>query len=175
MICIHTQRLQLLALDKAHLTLYIKGPIPLAQQLGLRPVELSVDPGFWAEVPEAIGQFCLPGVEQHSDDYEWYTHWVIIWPAEDRLVGGIGFNGWPDEAGRVFVGYYVDDRYAGRGIATEAVGALMERAWQNPALQTIAADTLVSGLASQKVLQKNGFVFLEKTADGNLRWIKKRT
>lgn len=171
---ITTQRLQLLALNKPQLQLYIDGPVPLARHLNLSPVELAVEPDFWAEVPDAIEKICLPGVEQHPDHFEWFSHWVMILPAENRLVGGIGVSGLPDEDGKVFVGYYVDDRYAGQGLATEATEALVAWAFENRDVLTVMADTLKDGLASQKVLQKNGFVFLEETEEGHWRWEKKR-
>lgn len=174
MTTIKTQRLQLFALNTSQLQSYFNGPIQLANELGLDPVELAVEPGFWAEVPDAIEKICLPGVEQHPDHFEWFSHWVMILPAENRLVGGIGVSGLPDEDGRVFVGYYVDDRYAGQGLATEATQALVAWAFENKDVQVVMADTLQDGLASQKVLQKNGFVFLEETEEGNWRWEKKR-
>ncbi|MEZ4931369.1 MAG: GNAT family N-acetyltransferase [Saprospiraceae bacterium] len=65
----------------------------------------------------------------------------------------------------MFVGYYVDDRYAGQGLATEATQAL-SLVFENRDVQVVMADTLKDGLASQKVLQKNGFVFLRKPRKG---------
>ncbi len=170
MTMIKTQRLQLLALNKSQLQLYINGSIPLAKELGLVPVKMAVEPDFWAEVPDAIEKICLPGVEQHPKHYEWYAHWVMILPAENRLVGGIGFSGLPDEKGNLFIGYYVDEGYAGRGLATEATNGLVEWAFQNADVQTVMADTLKDGVASQRVLEKNGFEFLEETEERNLRW-----
>jgi GNAT superfamily N-acetyltransferase len=174
MTTIKTQRLQLLALNKSQLQLYFNGPIPLAKSLGLSPVELAIEPDFWAEVPDAIEKICLPGVEGHPDQYEWFSHWVLILPAENRLVGGIGLAGLPDEEGNVSIGYYVDERFAGQGLATEATHALLEWAFQHVDVQAVVADTLKDGIASQKVLQKNGFVFLKETEEGHLRWVKRR-
>ncbi|MEZ4931368.1 MAG: hypothetical protein R2788_04450 [Saprospiraceae bacterium] len=74
---ITTQRLQLLALNKPQLQLYIDGPVTLARHLNLSQVELAVDPGFWAEVPDAIEKSAC-SVAQHPDHFEWFSHWVMI-------------------------------------------------------------------------------------------------
>ena len=166
--------MELLALNKSQLQLYMNGPIPLAKELGLEPTELAVEPDFWAEVPDAIEKICLPGVEKHPDHYEWYSHWVMILPEENRLVGGIGLNGLPDKEGKVFVGYYVDEGCAGQGLATEATLSLVEWAFQNAEVKAVLADTLKDGIASQRVLEKCGFGFLEETVEGNRRYCLRR-
>ena len=171
---IKTKRLELLALNASQLEMYVQGPVLLAVDLGLSLVDLAIEPDFWAEVPDAIKKVCLPGVKDHPEKYEWYTHWVMILPSDNRLVGGIGLSGWPDEQGRVSIGYYVDDHFAGRGLATEAVEAMMAWTLENQSVKSVLADTLKDGIASQRVLEKNGFILLEETAEGHLRWQKLR-
>ncbi|MEO1258500.1 MAG: GNAT family N-acetyltransferase [Bacteroidota bacterium] len=170
---IETSRLRLLALNASQLKLYAQSPVLLAVELGLALVDLAVEPEFWAEMPDAIRKVCLPGVQAHPGRYEWYTHWVMILPSDNRLVGGIGLSGWPDEQGRVFMGYYVDDHFAGRGLATEAVEAMTEWAMHQEEVKSVMADTLKEGIASQRVLEKNGFELLEETDEGHLRWQKR--
>ncbi len=167
---IRTERLLLHPLTLLQLEMYLQGPVTLAENLGLDAVELSVEAEFWAEVPDAIERICIPKVREHLDYFEWHTHWVIISPTANRVVGGIGLSGLPDEQGQVMVGYFVDDDFAGQGLATEATLAMVDWVMQNADVQSVAADSLKDGIASQRVLQKAGFVFEKETEEGNLRW-----
>jgi ribosomal-protein-alanine N-acetyltransferase len=55
------------------------------------------------------------------------------------------------------VGYFVDRDHNGRGLATEAVGALAAFAFGQLALHRLEAGTLLDNVPSQRVLEKNGF------------------
>jgi [ribosomal protein S5]-alanine N-acetyltransferase len=55
------------------------------------------------------------------------------------------------------LGYWVDAKRNGRGLATRAVGALAEHAFGSRGLHRLEAGTLVDNVASQRVLEKNGF------------------
>jgi ribosomal-protein-alanine N-acetyltransferase len=55
------------------------------------------------------------------------------------------------------VGYWIMERLNGRGYATAAVGAAVERAFGELGLHRLEASTLVDNRASQRVLEKNEF------------------
>lgn len=55
------------------------------------------------------------------------------------------------------IGYWVDGRRNGRGLATGAVGEIVSYAFDELDLHRVEAATLVDNLASQRVLEKNGF------------------
>jgi ribosomal-protein-alanine N-acetyltransferase len=55
------------------------------------------------------------------------------------------------------VGYWVAEEYNGRGYATAALGLVCERAFGDLGLHRIEAGTLLHNLASQRVIEKNGF------------------
>jgi ribosomal-protein-alanine N-acetyltransferase len=55
------------------------------------------------------------------------------------------------------IGYWIDARRNGRGLATGAVGEVVTYAFDELALHRVEAATLVDNLASQRVLEKNGF------------------
>lgn len=54
------------------------------------------------------------------------------------------------------LGYWVDGRLNGRGLATTAVGVALHHA-RTAGLHRVQAGTLVHNLASQRVLERNGF------------------
>lgn len=55
------------------------------------------------------------------------------------------------------VGYWVDESHNGRGLATAAVAAVVAVAFGELGLHRLEAGALVDNLASQRVLEKNGF------------------
>jgi ribosomal-protein-alanine N-acetyltransferase len=55
------------------------------------------------------------------------------------------------------IGYWVDGRRNGRGLATEAVGEIVSYAFGELELHRVEAATLVDNVASHRVLEKNGF------------------
>ncbi|AIY00178.1 hypothetical protein ART_0579 [Arthrobacter sp. PAMC 25486] len=53
--------------------------------------------------------------------------------------------------------YWVDNEYAGRGLASAAVEVVVKKAREQIGLHRIEACTLLHNMASQRVLQKAGF------------------
>jgi [ribosomal protein S5]-alanine N-acetyltransferase len=79
------------------------------------------------------------------------------------LVGDDGsalgrFNLYDISDGTASLGYRVAQRVAGRGVATASVLELCQLAARDHGLRTLGAETSHENVASQKVLQKAGFV-----------------
>jgi [ribosomal protein S5]-alanine N-acetyltransferase len=55
------------------------------------------------------------------------------------------------------VGYFVDRQRNGRGLASSAVADVVDFAFGRAELHRVEAGTLLDNVASQRVLQKNGF------------------
>ena len=55
------------------------------------------------------------------------------------------------------VGYWVDQKRNGRGLASAALGELVDYAFGELGLHRLEAGTLVDNVASQRVLEKNVF------------------
>jgi ribosomal-protein-alanine N-acetyltransferase len=56
------------------------------------------------------------------------------------------------------LGYWLDERHNGRGLMSEAVGAVLTYAFGPLGLHRVEAATLLHNHGSQRVLMKNGFV-----------------
>lgn len=85
---------------------------------------------------------------------------VMIWKragADRRVVGSVVFRGEP-EAGASEIAYGVEEASQGQGIATEAVGACVAWALEQPGVQTVQAATFAWHRASVRVLEKVGMV-----------------
>lgn len=93
----------------------------------------------------AQGQFAFGG-----------EHWAIA--LDDVAVGGCGLH---PGSGRfsceVEVGYWLGQAYWGRGVATEIVRVLAERAFAMPGVVRVFAGVHADNPASMRVLERNGF------------------
>ena len=79
-------------------------------------------------------------------------------------IGGIGFFGPPDDHGAVEVGYGLVRPARGSGLATEALGALIQVAHEHGAA-AITAETTTGNVASQNVLIRSRFQEAHRDGD----------
>jgi RimJ/RimL family protein N-acetyltransferase len=80
---------------------------------------------------------------------------VAIERATMNAVGQLGTTSKVDENGAIEIGYGFG--VPGKGFATEAVEALVTHLLASASIVAITASTAVGNVASQRVLQKNGF------------------
>ena len=83
------------------------------------------------------------------------TFLAVCAAAPDTLVGVCGIEPAADDV--VEIGYWIGVPYWGRGYATEAVRAVIDRAFERPATAAIAASCRIVNPASRRVLEKCGF------------------
>ena len=102
---------------------------------------------------DAIG-FFLRQLTEAPDVIGWHSFYVVA-RAEPgtraRLVAGAGYFGPPDQRGSVEIGYTVVADRRGRGYATEAVRALVARAFERGATR-VCAHTRPGNLPTIAVL-----------------------
>lgn len=85
----------------------------------------------------------------------------VILDDEGRVAGVIRLNGITRGAfDSCAMGYWVAREANGRGLATEAVGAMLALAFGPLGLHRVQAETLRHNAASQRVLAKNGFAHI---------------
>lgn len=80
--------------------------------------------------------------------------WLVIDKETNTIIGDIGFKGRPNSEKQVEVGYGINPSYQNKGIATEAVGALMTWAFSFDNVEKIIAECLDDNRASIRVLEK---------------------
>lgn len=105
---------------------------------------------------------------REGSDYTFFI-WLRQRPGADVLVGGITLSNLRRRAAQsVNLGYWMGEAYAGRGLMSEAVGALVPWCFGSIGLHRIHAACLPHNMASRRVLEKNGFRE-EGYADGYLQ------
>lgn len=81
--------------------------------------------------------------------------------ADDELAGVLAVNNIVRGVSQsATIGYFVAQGHNGRGIATHAVGQVSDWAFQVAGLHRLEAGTLTTNVASQRVLERNGFTLI---------------
>jgi RimJ/RimL family protein N-acetyltransferase len=89
---------------------------------------------------------------------------------DDKAVGGIGIH--PQEGVarlNAEIGYWLGKAYWGQGIMTRAIPLVVEYAFQQFQLNRIYAKVFGNNGASQRVLEKCGFVLEARIRDGCIK------
>ena len=104
----------------------------------------------------AAVQWLIDTLEKLPADTPWQCFYIVWTEGERTLVGGLGFKGPPANRG-VEIGYSVVASFRRRGIAVEAVSALVHHAFAQPDIDRVLADTMPELTPSIGVLTKCGF------------------
>jgi ribosomal-protein-alanine N-acetyltransferase len=108
-------------------------------------------------------RWTLRWLTEHGDDAGWSLYYVATLAAGDdartALVGIAGYKGAPDANGVVEIGYGIVPEQRRRRFASEAVRALLTRAFGDPRVTAVIAHTLPGLDASIGVLRGTGFSF----------------
>lgn len=152
-----TDRLLLIAATFDHLCAEIEAPAKLASMLGI-DVPSTWPPG---EYDRAAQEFFRDRMEELGPEGAGWYSWYVLLRTEDSpgamLIGAAGYTGPPDRSGEIEIGYSILPAWCGKGFATEAVRALVEHAFCDTNVLSIAARTTARNVASRTVLLNAGF------------------
>jgi RimJ/RimL family protein N-acetyltransferase len=122
--------------------IYEYGSDPEVARYADWPVRTSIDQ--LVESLRGRGARWEPGAE---------FYWVITLPEQDRAIGGISCCIVQDSAE---IGFLLNRRYWGNGLATEAARAIVEWVLSIPSVRRVWATCDIENLASARVLEKAG-------------------
>ena len=88
---------------------------------------------------------------------------AVVEPISGDVVGDVGFTVLQPGVGDC--GWFIRRRFWGKGFATDAVRQMMVLAFEDVGLQRLVASCAKGNLASQRVMQKCGFINTHNTAD----------
>lgn len=164
MFSIQSQRLQMIPLTHTQLLLLKQDRKLLELSLGLNPSAMLIDPLYIKEIDDAFDNFWLPNTLAFPDKYLWYTSWEIILKSTNTVIGGMGFAGYPNDAGEAEIGYMIDANQHNKGYATEALKLLSDWAFTHEFVKTIIVHTYADNLSSRRILDKCSFTLINDEA-----------
>jgi len=113
----------------------------------------EIDP----EMKQAYSEM-LDGCKQNPNQRIWYAIWNMqLNDGSATNVGDLSFKGL-DANGIVEIGYGIKKAYEGMGYMTEAVTAMARWASKQMGVKYVEAETDPDNRASQRVLEKAGFI-----------------
>jgi RimJ/RimL family protein N-acetyltransferase len=153
-----TERLELVPATRQTILAALKGSEALGASLGVTVP--ATWPPLYLDSPSL--EFVLRQMPNGAPRSAWWLYFIILRDTErpGTLIGSAGYKGAPSADGTVEVGYgIVSDRHR-QGYASEAVRGLVSRAFIEPVVSRVIAETLPELAGSIGVLRKCGFRFL---------------
>ena len=153
---VRTPRLDLIAATLEHIDAELRGHVALQSVLGAS-VPRDWPPGEYDRGAQEFFRARL--ASDGPSQVGWLTWYAVTRNAagiRESLVAGAGFLG-PPADGAVEIGYSVVAGARGRGYAGEIVNALVEYAFEHPAVNEVVAHTSDENVASTRVLLGCGF------------------
>lgn len=88
-----------------------------------------------------------------------FYDWAVIHREDNKMIGTCGFTSFSYDHNSGEIGYVLNKSYWGRGIATEAVRAVMEAGFLKLNLHRIEAKFMQGNDRSRRVMEKAGMTF----------------
>ncbi|GGE08479.1 MULTISPECIES: GNAT family N-acetyltransferase [Rhizobium] len=120
---------------------------------GIAPRHLRLVPDSAIAPPEILGMLNRLATEINAEFSP--SAWMIV--EDGEIVGLCSIVRVPQD-GNIHIGYGVAPSRQGLGSTTRAIAQLLEWAWNDPRVALISAETGLENIASQRVLQRNGFI-----------------
>lgn len=114
------------------------------------------------EFHEAMAELAERASRDRRTRFAWYTNRLIYRKEDGAYIGSAAFMNSPekdpDHMGLVEIGYATEPQYRGQGYMTEAISAMAEWALAQPKVYGLIAGVVDPNPASDRVLEKCGFV-----------------
>jgi RimJ/RimL family protein N-acetyltransferase len=120
-------------------------------------------------LPEIVAKDALTRLNK-GQDWLWCSPRLFKNSDNGAIVGSACFKNSPYN-GFVEIGYGVLESFSGKGFATTGIAVVLDEAFTRAEVKGITGETSVNNIASQRVLEKNGFVKTgtrEDAEDGSL-------
>lgn len=88
-----------------------------------------------------------------------FYDWAVIWRENSKMIGTCGFTRFNLDANSAEVGYVLNPKYWGIGIAAEAVRAVMQFGFSTLNLHRVEAHYMIGNDRSRGVMDKVGMNF----------------
>jgi ribosomal-protein-alanine N-acetyltransferase len=83
---------------------------------------------------------------------------IYLPEAPEQIVGVAEMFEYDDKVNMITIGYRLNERYWGKGIATQTVKAMVDYLFNTVGINRIQAFVMPANVKSQKVLEKNNFI-----------------
>ena len=138
-------------------------PVKLAEARALAGLVSANIGHLQTFMPKVVGLDNLPAAQKYlqcvadSGEEGNLFEWHIF--AGDQLCGAVRINHIERENRKASVGYYLGEKYLGKGLATSSVRAVLKFAFQRLGFNRIELKCASNNVASQRVAERLGFAW----------------
>ena len=152
---LRTTRLDLIPATPAMLNAELEGKDAFARAIG------ATVPDNWPPDLYDHGaiHWTLRMLSEVPDFASWAMYYIVERGEAPTVIGTVGYKGPPGVDATVEIGYGLLEQSRGRGYATEAACALIDRAFADPRVQRVTAQTYPHLTASINVMQRAGLSY----------------
>ncbi|MDE5977579.1 MAG: GNAT family N-acetyltransferase [Turicibacter sp.] len=101
-----------------------------------------------------------------------FTSWIFIEKETNQVIGDGGYKGNPNPTGEIEIGYEIIETKRRKGLATEAIEALLNWALTQHEVKSIIAKCHYQNTPSQNLLDKLGFKLIGEEDEMDIYQIK---
>lgn len=148
-----------------------KFPIIKTSRLILREVAMDDADDMYTylsdhDVVKPMGLETFENVEDAADEIKWYQsiyekgtgiRWGITLKDEGKVIGSCGFLNRQPKHYRAEIGYELSKVHWGKGVASEALEAVVKYGFEHFQLERMEALIELTNVPSQKLVEKQGF------------------
>jgi ribosomal-protein-alanine N-acetyltransferase len=98
----------------------------------------------------------VPQVKSDSSTNKWFVRFIVL-RESGEIIGSTSFHGVPDEAGMMEIGIGIEEKFWGKGYATEALLGMWRWVVTQPEVMTLRYTVSPTNLASVRIINKFGF------------------
>jgi ribosomal-protein-alanine N-acetyltransferase len=153
-----TARIRIQPLSVEEIRLYLREDFSFEKHFRLKEIHQPVPPPLRVAMEERT----IPNLEKFPEHHLFYTHWTVVDHTINTAVAGIVLKGPPNENGEVEIGYGTLADFTGRDYMKETVKVFCEWVFLQQGVKKIVALTSPENIASQKILEWNGFEMVKK-------------
>ena len=114
---------------------------------------------LWSPHPDKAYTFEYISYLQNRYKTGDFFDWAIIYPESGKMIGTCGFTRFDFQHNSGEIGYVINPKYSGKGIATEASARIIRYGFEELALNRIECKYMIENTASRRVMEKNGMIF----------------
>lgn len=114
---------------------------------------------LWSPHPDKAYTFEYISYLQNRYKTGDFFDWAIICPESGKMIGTCGFTRFDFQHNSGEIGYVINPKYSGKGIATEASARIIRYGFEELALNRIECKYMIENAASRRVMEKNGMIF----------------
>ena len=88
-----------------------------------------------------------------------FFDWAIVCKQSEKMIGTCGFTRFDFPNNSAEVGYVINPKFKGQGVATEVSARVIRYGFEMLGLERIECKFIVGNDASRRVMEKNGMIF----------------